>query len=192
MIKIFLPVTLFLLLHGIPCALPKDSSSNLEKINFGLGLTTNIVSQYGIFGEFLYKNIYSLQVQAIGISEFQGHVLDSEKVPQIWYDYVGTNFGVYLKSRNAKLGIFGGLGHSNGVTRGQLIKSDTSVCGILCGEPFVKNTYQKINIDGISFPVKIVVGLFYDDFGISLSPQLLFVNGRRFFNILFSFEIQRF
>ncbi len=131
----------------------KGASSSVDKdpIRFDLGITYNVFTQKGVFGEFVYNNAYAMQLQYFSYSEFPGKSANDGDTPREEYGFAGANFGAYTNNGRAKLGLLGGVGLLNGTTRGDFLRSEgPGSCMVLCDNS-TTNYYQEVQLNEMAF-----------------------------------------
>jgi hypothetical protein len=159
-----------------------------DPIRFNLGITYNLFTQKGVFGEFVYNNIYAMQLQHLSYSEFQGILSNEVDSPIEEYGFTGANFGAYTKNGRTKLGAFGGVGLLNGTARGDFLRSEgPGFCAYSCDNS-TTHYYQEIQLNEMAFSLKVVFGLYAKHFGISLSGQIFFLDNVVLSNTSLNFE----
>ena len=164
---------------ALPSAIPKP-------IRCAVGLTLS-PSQFGEYGEVIFRDLWAFQVQHYEYSEFVG-ILSQGPDPLEKYSLISGNVGAVIRASHLKVGVLSGLGVLDGVTRGKLKSTENEGgCTMMCSGP--NSTYERVEGRRLAIPLKLLVGFTFGAIGFNLTPQVYFVEGRAVTNIALALEL---
>jgi hypothetical protein len=169
-----------------PLFAPASASDAPKPIHWAVGLTVS-PSQFGEYGEVIFRDLWAFQIQHYDYSEFAGN-FSSGPDPLEKYSLISGNVGAVIRAQHLKVGVLSGLGVMDGVTRGKLKSTDDgSGCLMMCSGP--GSTYERVEGRRLAIPLKLLFGFTFGAIGFNLTPQVYFVEGRTVANAALALEL---